>query len=365
MLGWVGLVGAGIAPFLSVCGVRAQEIAGTWQGTVQGVNARVMVKIEKGDAGVWKGVLYRVDQEDSGRALTSVAVKGDAVVWTVTSIEVSYEGKVSADGKSMNGTLLQGSRSMELNLERATADTEWTVEKVKPMAKDADPSFEVATIKPSDPKNGRSGFHSGNGRRINCDNETAADIVEFAYGVHPKQVVGAPQWFYDQRWDVDGYPDVPGDPDYTQMQGMYRKVMEERFGLKLHREPRTMGAFVLTVAKSGPKLAKSVNQEAMSDTTYTEWNSQRRVLRVTSTTMEEFVMTLDFDMEKPVVDQTGLKGKWDFLLKWRPDTAPDTGDPNALPGLFTAIQEEAGLKLEPATVPVEVLVVDGVEKPGN
>jgi len=84
---------------------------------------------------------------------------------------------------------------------------------------------------------------------------------------------------------------------------------------------------------------------------------------VTSTTMAEFVMTMNFDMEKPVVDQTGLTGKWDFLLKWRPDTAPDTGDPNALPGLFTAIQEQAGLKLEGTTAPVEVLVVDHVERP--
>ena len=74
-------------------------------------------------------------------------------------------------------------------------------------------------------------------------------------------------------------------------------------------------------------------------------------------------MTLNFDMEKPVVDQTGLTGKWDLLLQWRPDTAPDTGDRDALPGLFTAIQEQAGLKLEGTTAPVEVWVVDGVERP--
>jgi uncharacterized protein (TIGR03435 family) len=68
-------------------------------------------------------------------------------------------------------------------------------------------------------------------------------------------------------------------------------------------------------------------------------------------------------MEKPVVDQTGLTGKWDFLLKWRPDSAPDTGDANALPGLFTALQEQVGLRLEGTTAPVEVLVIDKVERP--
>ena len=71
-------------------------------------------------------------------------------------------------------------------------------------------------------------------------------------------------------------------PTTNKMQGMYRKLLEERFGLKMHQEKRTMGAYVLTVAKTGPKLSKSVDQEAMSDTTYTQWNSQRRVLRVTS-----------------------------------------------------------------------------------
>ena len=233
----------------------------------------------------------------------------------------------------------------------------------KMMAVNAHPEFEVATVKPSDPKNGSKGFRSGDGRRINCDNETVADIVEFVFGVHAKQIVGAPQWFFDERWDVDGYPDVPGEPDYKQMQGMYRKLLEERFGLKMHRETRTMGAYVLTVAKGGPKLSKSVDQEAMSDTTFTQWSSQRRVLRVTSTTMAEFATTMDSQLDKPLVDQTGLTGKWDFLLKWRSETAPEPDDPNALPGIFTAIQEQIGLKLEGVKAPVDAIVIDHVERP--
>ena len=324
----------------------AQGIAGTWQGALEGSGARVMLKVAKGDAGGWKGVVYRLDQEDSGRLASSLTVQNGTVTFAITSVEVSFEGKLSPDGASIDGKLQQGGKVYGLKLVRATSDTEWAIETTKHMAKDADPSFDVATVKPSDPKNGSQGFHSGNGRRINCDNETVADIVEFVFGVHAKQIVGAPQWFFDERWDVDGYPDVPGEPDYKQMQGMYRKLLEERFGLKMHRETRTMGAYVLTVAKGGPKLSKSVDQEAMSDTTFTQWNSQRRVLRVTSTTMAEFAMTMDSQLEKPLVDQTGLTGKWDFLLKWRPDTAPDTDDPNALPGIFTAIQEQAGLRLE-------------------
>jgi len=349
----------------------AQEIAGTWQGTANvGQPARIVVKISKAEGadaakGGWKAVLYSLDMEDGsqGREATSVALEGQNFRFAIAPVEVRYEGKVSADGASIAGILTWGGQPFPLNLVRANEETAWAIEKAKAMAKDAEPSFDVATVKPSDPKNGSQGFHSGNGRRINCDNETVANIVEFVYGVHAKQIVGAPQWFFDDRWDVDGYPDVPGEPDYKQMQGMYRKLLEERFGLKMHRETRTMGAYVLTVAKGGPKLSKSVDQEAMSDTTFTQWNSQRRVLRVTSTTMAEFAMTMDSQLEKPLVDRTGLTGKWDFLLKWRPETAPDTDDPNALPGIFTAIQEQAGLKLEGTTAPVEALVIDHVERP--
>ena len=340
-----------------------QDIAGTWQGTMEGPGARVLLKVTKGDAGGWKGVVYRMDQEGSGRTASSLTAQNGAVTFAIAAVEVSFEGRLSADGASIDGKLQQGGKVYGLKLVRATSDTEWKIEGPKRMAKDADPSFDVATVKPTAPDWGNQGFHSGDGRRIWCDNETAAQIAEFVYGVHPKQIVGAPSWFFDEKWDVDGYPDVPGQPDYKQMQGMYRKLLEERFGMKMHRDKRNMGAYVLTVAKGGPKLSKSVDQEAMSDTTGLEWNSQRRVLRVTSTTMAEFVQSMNFSMEKPLVDQTGLTGKWDFLLKWRPDTAPDTGDPNALPGLFTAIQEQVGLKLEGTTAPVEVLVMDKVERP--
>jgi len=356
----VGVVGRPLA---------AQDITGTWQGTANvGQPARIVLKISKGtgtDKSGWKAVLYSLDSGagSEGREATSVALEGQNFHFAIPTAEVRYEGKLSADGASIAGTLTWGGQPVPLNFARANEATTWTIEATKHMAADADPAFDVATIKPSDPKNRSEGFHSGDGRRITCENETTADIVKFVYGVHAKQIVGAPQWFFDDRWDVDGYPDVPGYPSYKQMQGMYRKLLEQRFGLKLHRETRSMAAYVLTVAKGGPKLTKTMDQEAMSDTTFLQWDSQRRVLRVTSTTMTEFVWTMETEVEKPMVDQTGLTGKWDFLLKWRPDTAPDMGDPNALPGLFTAIQEQAGLKLEGTTAPVEVLVIDHAERP--
>ena len=349
----------------------AQDIAGTWQGTANvGQSARIVVKISKTDKadvtkGGWKAVLYSLDMEDGsqGREATSVALEGQNFRFAIATVEVRYEGKVSADGASIAGTLTWGGQPIPLNLVRANGETTWAIETTKHMAADADPAFDVATIKPTDPKNQRSGFHYGDGRRVNCDNETLLDIMQFVYGVHSKQILGAPDWAGNEKWDIDGYPDAPGVADYKQMQAMYRKIIAERFGLKMHTEKRSLSIYAIRVGKGGPKLTKSLDQNGLSDTTGLEWSSQRRVLRVTATNMEEFATAMESVVDKPVADQTGLTGRWDFLLKWRPETAPDTDDPNALPGLFTAIQEQIGLKLEAAKAPVDVIVIDHVERP--
>ncbi len=123
-----------------------------------------------------------------------------------------------------------------------------------------------------------------------------------------------------------------------------------------------MAAYALTVAKGGMKLTRSLDQDGGSDTTGLEWSSQRRVLRVTSTDMDEFTLTTQMLMDKPAVNQTGLAGKWDFLLKWRPEDSPTT-DANTLPGIFTAMQDQLGLKLESVKIPVDVIVIDHIERP--
>ena len=234
---------------------------------------------------------------------------------------------------------------------------------VHKMAADANPSFEVATIKPTEPNLRSQGFHSGNGRRIWCDNETVNDIISFAYGVHAKQIVGAPEWFGTDRYTIDGYPDVEGNPDLKQMKGMYRKLLQERFKLILHKDTKTLSVYAITGAKTGPKIMQSADQDAMGDQTFTQWNTQQVVLRVTSSTMAEFASVLQMMvLDKPVVDQTWLTGKYDFLLKWSPDDAP-TSDANTLPEIYTAIQEQLGLKLLPTKAPAEVLVIDHVERP--
>jgi uncharacterized protein (TIGR03435 family) len=147
-------------------------------------------------------------------------------------------------------------------------------------------------------------------------------------------------------------------------------VLADRFGLKVHDEKRELSVYALTVAKGGPKLTKSLgNPNGPPDDNF----STSAYMRETNTTMGEFAKAMQYVLDRPEVDQTGLEGRWDFLLKWTPDESqftalgykipPPTENPNAPPGLFAAIQEQIGLKLEAVKALAQVLVVDKVERP--
>jgi len=244
---------------------------------------------------------------------------------------------------------------------------------VKHMPADAVPQFEVATIKPTAPDTKHMGF-TGNGRHVSALNMTVSDILSFAYSIHKKQIIGAPAWLGTDRFDIDGVPDVEGLANLKQMQGMYQKLLAERFNLTFHREKRELAVYAVTVAKSGAKLTKSKGDpDGMPDQTFTELSSRRVTLRETNATMEEFALMLVGVMDRPVVNQTGIAGRFDFTLKWTPDEtqfgslgihfSPSGDDPNAEPGLFTAMQEQAGLKMEPTKAQTDVIVIDKFERP--
>jgi uncharacterized protein (TIGR03435 family) len=151
---------------------------------------------------------------------------------------------------------------------------------------------------------------------------------------------------------------------------MIRKVLADRFGLKAHNDQRELSVYALTVAKGGSKLTKSLgNPNGPPD----DYFSTSAYMKETNTTMGEYAKAMQYVLDRPVVDQTGLAGRWDFLLKWTPDESqftaigirilPPTDNPNAPPGLFTAIQEQIGLKLEATRAMVDVIVIDKVERP--
>jgi uncharacterized protein (TIGR03435 family) len=361
-----------------VCGsgLRAQDnkdIMGTWQGTLQAGRAlRIVVKISEDD-GKLKSVFYSIDQGAGAIPINTTTVQGSSVTLAVEALDGKFEGKLSADRNSMVGTWTQGPRPLPLTLVRATKETEWAIPeppaRIPPMAADADPSFEVATIKPTKP-NERGKMFTVRGGRFVTVNTSLTELITFAYGLHPKQVTGGPEWMETEHFDIEAKPDTPGLPNNKQLNTMVRKLLAERFKLKFHEDRKELSVYALTVAKSGPKMTKSTSEAAMPGLFFRALG----VLTVQNATMQDFAELMQSAvLDRPVVDQTGLVGRWNFLLKWTPDDSqfggmgakvpPPTDAADAPPNLYTAIQEQLGLKLEATKAPAEVMVIDHAEKP--
>jgi uncharacterized protein (TIGR03435 family) len=240
------------------------------------------------------------------------------------------------------------------------------------MAADANPSFEVATIKPSAPDEPGKLF-GVRGAHFKTINTTLTDLITFAYGVQQKQVVGQPEWMDKDKWDIEAQPDVAGAPNKQQVSTMVQKLLADRFQLKFHKDTKELSAYVLTLTKTGNKMtAGSTDPNQLPGLFFQGLG----VLTVQNATMQDFAGLMQSAvLDRPVVDQTSLPGKWNFLLKWTPDESqfggmgvkvpPPTDAPDAPPPLFTAIQEQIGLKLDAGKAQVPVLVIDKVEKPSD
>ena len=231
------------------------------------------------------------------------------------------------------------------------------------MVADAGPDWEVTTVKPSDPNETKDYMYM-QGRHLVVHNEPVENMLRLAYSVQNSQIVGAPEWVKTERWDVGGVPNVDGQMNAQQLQGMLQKVLEGRFGLRLHREQREMPVFALTVAKGGPKLmTKSADDSNGGPKRKVDVGSGQIGNEFANTSMPDLALMLLLQVDRPIVDQTGLQGRYDFRLQWTMDEAQARA-PDAPPGIFTAIQEQIGLKLEPVKAKADVLVIDKVERPG-
>jgi uncharacterized protein (TIGR03435 family) len=218
--------------------------------------------------------------------------------------------------------------------------------------------FVVSTVKPSSAAtSGSSGIYTGHGR-LDGKNVTLKRCIIGAYGIGPHQVVGGPDWIDTLRWDIEAKADRDIDDDAT-LNAMQASLCVDRFKLVMHKEIRTLPAYVLEIDKGGPKLEKAKGGD--SDTEMNTGSGGRATLEVRNTDLDLFAAVLARKMDLPVVNRTGLKGIYDFKLKWTPDGTSAASGPDAL-SIFTAIQE-LGLKLRPAKAPVEVLVVDHAEMP--
>jgi len=237
------------------------------------------------------------------------------------------------------------------------------IEKEPMMAPDAQPGFLVATIKPSDPSLDRHGWScESEGHHIACVNITLDDILSSAYGIHVKQIVGAPEWFSKDKYDINGVPDAPGVPNNKQVQSMYQKLLAERFHLVFHHETREIPIYAVTVAKGGPLLTPADPKETTN--TGNSGSGGQRILKFRNMSMPDFALNMNFYEDRPVIDQTALPGRYDFTLKWTYDVAHDS-DPDAAPSLSTAMKEQLGLKFDAVKGPAPVFVVDHVERPSE
>jgi len=352
-----------------------RDITGTWQGTLHVANdLRIVFKISKADTGGLKAVMYSIDQ--GGQPIpAAVTLQGATVKVAVTAIGGTYEGKLNnTDGTSVAGIWTQGSTPLPLDLALASDKTAWAIPEPPPPPKlipaDANPQFEVATIKPS--KEGTPfTIHPTNSGMLVANNVSLSYLIKFAYEIHPRQITKAPAWLETEKYDLTAKPDLEGQPSLKQMRMMVRKLLADRFQFAFHTEKKELPVYAVTVLKTGAKLTKDENNPN-GNPGYSGGPAGKRVMN--STIVEFISFVLNDAVDRLVVDQTGLgPARFDFTLKWTPDTqapgatgaAPSAVSADAPPDIFAAVQQQLGLKLEPTKAPVDVFVIDKVEKPSD
>lgn len=236
------------------------------------------------------------------------------------------------------------------------------------MPVDANPAFDVATIKPSDTSAPHGKFIRHNGRHLIAFNMSVSDLITYAYSLHAKQIAGGSPSLLATHFDIDGVPDIDGHPDLKQSRLMFQKLLVSRFKLTFHYESRELPVYAIQVAKGGPHL--TLNTSRPGDSTNFSYSCPP-VLTVRNYSLSDVAKGMqDAFLDKPIVDQTGLHDRYDFDLKWAPDesesycpvdAAGSRNDANAPPNLYTAIQEQLGLKIVPTKTHVQVMVIDHIE----
>ena len=224
------------------------------------------------------------------------------------------------------------------------------------------PAFEVATIKPSAPNfDGHVHINYPPGDRFSATNITLRALMQWAYAMPETQILGGPSWLSSTRFDIQAKAD-----NGEQMKGlsseeanelkrrMVQALFADRFQLKVHEETRALPAYDLVLAKGGSKLQPSQSNGKSIGVGHNNFHGAGLTTTLVAQELSKIA-------GRVVVDKTGLDGRYDLKLEWTPDdVVPSDTDP---PTLFTAIQEQLGLKLEPAKEPVPVLIIDHIEPP--
>jgi uncharacterized protein (TIGR03435 family) len=220
--------------------------------------------------------------------------------------------------------------------------------------------FEVASIKLHQDPVSAVGIDIS-GTRVTVSAMSVSNLVRYAYDLKSYQVSGGPNWTTSDRWDIGAKGEGDSALTRDQVRKMIQALLADRFQVQLRHEIKQTPVYALVVAgKAGSKL-----KESAPDATSMLRMGGNRTIQITTTrgSMEQLVAQLSGNLDRPVLDKTGLTGSYDYKLEWAP--ANSTATDLDAPSIFTALPEQLGLKLEPATEPIEVLVIDRVEKPSE
>jgi bla regulator protein blaR1 len=236
-------------------------------------------------------------------------------------------------------------------------------------------SFDVATIKPNAESDNRVMIRLQPGGRFTASGMNLKHLIGQAYDVRDFQISGGPGWISSDRWEInakaEGLPErvAPGA-----LRPYLKSLLEDRFKLRTHTETKEMPVYALVVSKNGPKLSAAQDSSGPGPMI----RMGRGQLDGRRMAMSMLAQQLAQQLGRPVIDKTGLTGQYDIILNWTPEPGQGGGPfggpppPDAIqaadssgPSIFTALQEQLGLRLESQKGPVPILVIDSVEKPSE
>jgi uncharacterized protein (TIGR03435 family) len=226
------------------------------------------------------------------------------------------------------------------------------------------PVWEVVSVKPNRSSSTESNLDSAPGGRLTATNVTVRELIRLAYDVKDFQIERAPGWVDGDRFDINAKNATGKTATLDGERAEVRALLEERFQLKARRETKPGSVYLLVVGKNGSKL-----------TPHNEGTGSRSRkgcghLEGMRLTAETIATVLSRQLDRDVLNRTGLPGKFDFTLDWTPDAGPcpvaESGaEPTTRPSFVAAVQQQMGLKLEPGKAPVETLVIEHVERPAE
>ena len=191
---------------------------------------------------------------------------------------------------------------------------------------------------------------------------TLMDIVTDAYGLQRNQVSGGPAWITSDRFDVEAKAGGDAELPLERARPMLQSMLAERFKLKVRREMREVPAYDLVTGKNGPKFKPSPQPDSQAPGFLTRFDTSGVHVVAAKGSMGRLAVQLALNSGRPVADKTGLTGEYEFQLDFAPDNSPAAVDGSA-PTLFTAIEDQLGLKLQPSRMTQEMLVIESAEKP--